>query len=206
MKELLFLATSTAILLLVAIPVLPIQAQNTDFEVEINAGEFYYARFVCSTDDVLSGDFTATVGGVDNDVDFFVFDSENYANFQGLESYTAALEYQKTAGRSWSFTVPYDDTWYVVYSNAYSWFTSKHVEGYHNLVPAETLAAQMMNTGIALSIVGVGGFALILVMAYFYRRRSSPVRVREVLLVLCPHCGYKNDQMNRACSNCGAQL
>ena len=41
-----------------------------------------------------------------------------------------------------------------------------------------------VNTGIILVVVGVGGFASILVMTYLYRRRSSPVRVREVLLVL----------------------
>ena len=85
-------------------------AQSTDFEIEVAAGEFHYYRFVCSEGDILSGSFEATVGGVTNDIDFFVFDSENYGKFAGYETYSAALQYKRTGGRTWTFTVPNEDT------------------------------------------------------------------------------------------------
>jgi len=38
---------------------------------------------------------------------------------------------------------------------------------------------------------------------------SQPVReglVREVLLVVCPHCGQRNDATKRKCDKCGASI
>lgn len=181
-------------------------AQSTDFEIEVPAGTFQHFRFVCSQDDVLSGSFTATVGGVTNDINFYVLDSENYGKFSGYDSYTAALQYQLTGGRTWTYTIPYDDTWYVVYSNTYSWFTSKHVEGSHNHEAIAEIENQMAFGTVVAVVAGVGGVAAILIIVYAYRRRAAPVRIQEVILVICPHCGYKNDQVNRNCTNCGAQL
>lgn len=32
------------------------------------------------------------------------------------------------------------------------------------------------------------------------------VTVREVVLVLCPHCNHRNDAARRTCENCGASI
>ncbi|MFW9893590.1 MAG: hypothetical protein ACFFFO_15390, partial [Candidatus Thorarchaeota archaeon] len=99
-----------------------------DIDVWIDAGTHYYVYITdAESGGTIEGDFTVTSG---NDVEFFICDADNYDKWINGQSANVYQHRSRTTTYSFEFTIPTDDTWYVVFSNEYSIITSKHLEGY----------------------------------------------------------------------------
>jgi hypothetical protein len=92
----------------------PVMIQALDVNVNLGYGEFYVVHRSASNGWRIIGEFTA-----ENTIDFAICDVGNYSKW--LNNQTPLL-YEHYVGTSYSlnFTVPYDDDWYVVFSNGYS--------------------------------------------------------------------------------------
>jgi hypothetical protein len=110
-------------------PILSPQATATH-EIVVNAHDWESFPLQCYAGDTLSGEFMITHNGelfpgdqteYDNwllgGIDFFVFDEENYSLWVDGSSATPLLEDPGLEELTWSIEIPYNDVWYVVYSN-----------------------------------------------------------------------------------------
>jgi len=104
--------------------------QIADNKFLINAHDYASFAIICSDGDILSGEFKITHNGelfpgdqteYDNwlleGIDFFVFDKGNYTSWVDGISATPLLKRQSTEELTWSVEIPYNDDWFVVYSN-----------------------------------------------------------------------------------------
>jgi hypothetical protein len=99
-------------------------------ELVIGAHDWEAFPIQCYAGDTLSGEFQITHNGelfpgdqteYDNfqlgGIDFFVFDEVNYSFWVSGSSATSLLERPDLEELTWSTEIPYDDVWYIVYSN-----------------------------------------------------------------------------------------
>ncbi|MGD9397886.1 MAG: hypothetical protein PVJ05_15725 [Candidatus Thorarchaeota archaeon] len=99
-------------------------------EIVVNAHDWESFSIHCISGDILSGEFLITHNGelfpgdqteYDNwlleGIDFFVFDEENYGLWVEGSSATPLLVGLGLQEHTWSIEIPYDDVWYIVYSN-----------------------------------------------------------------------------------------
>ncbi|MHA2024845.1 MAG: hypothetical protein ACW98U_02995 [Candidatus Thorarchaeota archaeon] len=99
-------------------------------EIVINPHDWDSFPIACSAGDTLSGEFLITHNGelfpgdqteYDNwllgGIDFYVFDEENYSSWVEGSFATPLLERLGLQELTWSIEIPYNDVWYVVYSN-----------------------------------------------------------------------------------------
>ncbi|MHA1964143.1 MAG: hypothetical protein ACXACG_02895 [Candidatus Thorarchaeota archaeon] len=99
-------------------------------KIVIDAHDWESFPIQCYTGDTLSGEFMITHNGelfpgdqteYDNwllgGIDFLVFDEENYSSWVEGSSAIPLLEGSGLEELTWSIEIPYDDVWYVVYSN-----------------------------------------------------------------------------------------
>ncbi|MDH5782701.1 MAG: emp24/gp25L/p24 family protein [Candidatus Bathyarchaeota archaeon] len=68
--------------------------------------------------------FEVTSGG-NLDVDFFVADETNYWKWRAGETADVYLSRSRATSLDVNWTVPYNDTWYFVWDNSFSWITAK---------------------------------------------------------------------------------
>jgi hypothetical protein len=186
-----------------------IPAESMDFWVDVISWHAkYYSS--CEEDATISGNFEVTSG---SDIDFFICDSENYDKWCNLEDATAYNIKYNIGSLDFSFTVPADGRWYIVFVND-AWLTRKHIEGniyYHAPQSAE------YNPIVGLAILGgVGGFALVFVILYkLFHTEQKPqpqVPIRRYVetsqppqtqFMYCPHCGKPVHSTMKFCPNCG---
>jgi hypothetical protein len=102
--------SSVTLLVLFLIPVF-VQAFSIDRD--LGVGEFYAAYRNASTGWRIEGSFS-----VSNDIEFFFCDADNYTKWKRDETVVLYEHSEETTGQTFNFTVPYDSTWYVVFSNA----------------------------------------------------------------------------------------
>lgn len=99
-------------------------------DIVINAHDWESIPIQCYAGDTLSGEFRITHNGelfpgdqteYDNwllgGIDFFVFDEENYSSWVEGSQAAPLLERSGLEELTWSIEIPYNDVWYVVYSN-----------------------------------------------------------------------------------------
>jgi len=99
-------------------------------EIVINAHDWESVPIQCYAGDTLSGEFLITHNGelfpgdqteYDNwllgGIDFSIFDEENYSSWVEGSFATPLLERPGLQQLTWSVEIPYNDVWYVVYSN-----------------------------------------------------------------------------------------
>jgi len=103
-------------------------ADDYVFEIdETIAADQHYAVYVDKdSGDGVYGSFTVTSG---NDIDFFICNDAEYDKWESGETASVYHLQEKVGEYSFTFRIPYSDTWYFVYSNEYSILTSKVVEG-----------------------------------------------------------------------------
>jgi hypothetical protein len=101
--------SSVTLLVLFLIPVF-VQAFSIDRD--LGVGEFYVAYRNANTGWRIEGSFS-----VSNDIEFFICDADNYTRWKRQESVFLFEHSEQTTGQIFNFTVPYDSTWYVVFSN-----------------------------------------------------------------------------------------
>lgn len=108
--------------------------------ITVHAGEFYdvpiHLRDIMQ-DVVLSGSFTAS-GGSGNDIEVFVLSQADFTNWQNGHSYSALYSSGRvtTAGFNVSLPTPsvgQTSDYHVVYSNTFSWISTKQVNTTVNL-------------------------------------------------------------------------
>lgn len=130
---------------------------DTHRTANLQGGDLIHIYFVCTS-------------GGNMDVDFFVMDELNYFKWKAGESCSAQISLSRATGCERDFTVPYDETWYFVWDNSFSWITQKGVTTtitknwneiayrdvtvYHTVVPSE-YASYIEYLGIALVLVGI---------------------------------------------------
>jgi len=126
------------------------------------------------TANLVSGDlihiyFLGTSGG-NRDVDFYVMDELNYFKWKAGESYSSEISLSRVTRYDKDFTVPYDNNWYFVWDNSFSWITQKGVTAtitknwdeiayrditvYHTVVPSG-YSTYVEYLGIALVLAGI---------------------------------------------------
>jgi hypothetical protein len=109
--------------------VLTLQASATH-DIVIDAYTWESFSVQCNRGDTLSGEFIVTRNGelfpgdqteYDNwlldGINFFVFDEENYGLWVEGLSADSMLEGVSLEELTWSIEIPYNDVWYIVYSN-----------------------------------------------------------------------------------------
>jgi hypothetical protein len=97
-----------------------------DIDVWIDGLSWYSYYFSgCDEGGLLYGSFEVTSG---SDIDFFICDRATYNSFADGYSVTVYNLRENVGSLSYSFNIPEDGTWHVVYRNE-AWFTRKHIEG-----------------------------------------------------------------------------
>jgi hypothetical protein len=180
----------------------------------IDAGNYYTISSAAGEGWTIEGDFEVTSG---NDIAFFICDADNLDRWSNGQSSVGYEVRDRTTFYEFEFEVPYEDTWYVVLSNHYSFFTSKHVEGTVNFIgPAAALSSNpFVVTGLI--IAGLGFVALILIglsramkmgdakpSADYPTGVQAAPRSGQALPGTCRFCGKTGISPNaHFCPNCG---
>jgi len=99
---------------LLAFFLLPMGIQAHEIDVNLGYGQFYAVHRNASNGWRIVGTFSA-----DFTIEFAICDSGNYSRW--LNNQTPLLyEHSEASSLSFNFTVPYDDDWYVIFSNTLS--------------------------------------------------------------------------------------
>jgi len=101
-----------ASIILTVIFLLPIIGQAYSIDRNLGVGEYFAAYRDANTGWRIEGSFSAS-----RDVEFFICDASNYTRWTRNESVISFEHSEATSGQSFNFTIPYDSTWYVVFSN-----------------------------------------------------------------------------------------
>ncbi len=99
-------------------------------ELVLDAHDWEAIPLQCYAGDTLSGEFIITHNGelfpgdqteYDNwqlgGIDFFIFDEENYSSWVEGSLAIPVLKHSGIEELTWNIEIPYNDMWYVVYSN-----------------------------------------------------------------------------------------
>lgn len=176
------------IVMLLVLFLLPVLAQGFDIDRTLGAGEYYAVYRNASAGWRIEGSFS-----VNNDIEFFICDADNYTRWQRQESVSLFEHSVETTGQMFNFTIPYDSIWYVVFSNVQSQdVISLEAELYY-IDQSDTTQTQV--TGITQSTIltpmFIGFLLAILVvclLGIWLSRRSEPhpaVRYEEILPKPC---------------------
>jgi hypothetical protein len=98
--------------MLIVLFLLPIGAGAFSIDRDLSAGEFYSAFRDADTGWRIEGSFTAN-----RNIEFFICDMNNFTSWTKNESVSYFEHSEATTGQSFNFTIPYNSTWYVVFSN-----------------------------------------------------------------------------------------
>jgi hypothetical protein len=98
--------------MLLVLFLLPVFVQGFSVDRNLGAGEFYTAYRNAETGWRIEGSFS-----VNRDIEFFICDEDNYTRWKRHETVILHEHSEETTGQTFNFTIPYDSTWYVVFSN-----------------------------------------------------------------------------------------
>ena len=169
---------------------------------------FWYSG--CESGDSIYGDFEVTSGG---DIDFFICDQDNYDLYDTGHTASVYQKHDNWGSLTWSFTVPAAGTWHVVFSNADSLFTSKHIVGhiYHSSAAANSdwSGASVVAALVVIAVV-IALFKRIGKAEEEGKSQGEPTQltgpVQQVQAGFCPFCGAPRLPPNAAfCAHCGRQ-
>ena len=99
-------------IMLIVLFLLPIFVEAFSVDRDLGIGEYYAAYRTADVGWRIEGSFS-----VDNDIEFFICDANNYTRWNRQDTVLFFEHSETTSGQSFNFTVPYDSTWYVVFSN-----------------------------------------------------------------------------------------
>ena len=93
----------------------PLGADAFDIERNLGVGEFFAAYSIAGTGWRIEGSFSTN-----RDIEFFICDSSNYTRWNRNENIIHFEHSEETSGKAFNFTVPYNSSWYVIFSNLQS--------------------------------------------------------------------------------------
>ncbi len=188
-----------------------------DVDIWINALSYYsYYYTDCKTGGRIYGSFDVTYG---TDIGFFICDRAAYNSWTGGSSVSVYEKHPDVGSLSYSFSLPYDGIWHIVFYND-DLFFSRCIEG---TVYYTSPAAQ---DGSLMLLLVIGGLAVLAVIAIAgsrhakhktqpvipsgqgyspqqYARSSQPV----TQIVYCPSCGAaRRSPQDKFCATCGRPL
>ena len=99
-------------IMLIVLFLLPVFVGAFSIDSNLSVGEFYTAYRNADAGWRIEGSFTSS-----RDIEFFICDANNYTRWTRNESVLFFEHNEETTGQSFNFTIPYDSTWYVVFSN-----------------------------------------------------------------------------------------
>lgn len=98
--------------------------------ITVTAGNYYDASFSVDTstmhDVTVLGSFTAS-GGSGNDVEVFIMDDTNFTNWKNGHSYAAIYTSGRVTTDSINVAITASGNYHLVYSNTFSWISTKTV-------------------------------------------------------------------------------
>jgi hypothetical protein len=173
-----------AIILLVFF-LLPTGIQAHDIEVNLGYGQFYVVHRNASVAWRVVGDFSA-----ERAIEFAICDAGNYSNWLNNQT-TSLFEHYEVADHSFNFKVPYDDDWYVIFSNTLSAATNNlNAEVYYidqngtTQTQLTTLVQSLVVTPFFVGLlVMVTGICLLGIWCARRKERQPAVRYEELLSV-----------------------
>ena len=186
---------------------------KSKIDIWIDALSFYVFYGNYEEDGVFYVDFEVTFG---TDVDFYICDSSEYTKMVDGQSYYAYDIHENVGSLSTSFTVPYDDTWYIIFSNDDLLFR-RHVEGSLSYsAPRDTSSiADTAIISIFVIMATVGICLLAYVTGYIKTQNNTgqatsnnrTTKTTEKWGTYCPNCGYRGiTPADQFCRKCGHRL
>jgi hypothetical protein len=173
----------TCISLLVVF-LLPVFTHAFDIDRNLGVGEFYAAYRDAAVGWRIEGSFS-----VNHDVEFFICDADNYTRWKRHDSTVLYEHNVESVGQSFNFTVPYNSTWYVVFSNVQSQSVISLEAELHYIDQSDIVQTQVSWTSQStiLTPMFIGFLMLIPVICLFgvwISRKSEPfpaVKYDEIL-------------------------
>ena len=203
-----------------------IAIDDPDYIEVIGPGNAIYFTFDLEENDELIIEFEVTAGA-NQDVDFYILNSENYDKWLNSESFSYYIFRNRAVYATINFMAPDDDTFYVIFSNSFSIITSKTVEivfvitYYSDTANGEGIPSIMLEWPLLIIVAVVIVIILIFLIIRYYKRQIP----REVLIsekqeiqpevqniqisekIFCSLCGAEIlDETGDYCSKCGGSL
>ncbi|MFW9957830.1 MAG: hypothetical protein ACFFCT_07165 [Candidatus Odinarchaeota archaeon] len=172
-------------IVLLGIFLLPMGVYAHDIDVNLGYGQFYTVHRNASSGWRIVGTFSAEIT-----IEFAICDSGNYSRW--LNNQTSLLyEHIEATSHSLNFTVPYDDDWYVIFSNTNSAATiNLHAEIYYidQTGTTQTQITTYVQSSIVTPffvgiLVGITGICLLGIWSSRRKDRQPAVRYEELLSV-----------------------
>lgn len=162
------------------------------------------------------------IDGGNKDVDFYILDSVNFNKWDNSESFTYLVYRNRALYANINFVVPNNDTFYVIFSNSFSFITSKTVEIDFTINFESNNGVDFPMVVILVIIIPVAVIIVLGSLIFIYKRRKTPKevyiskkqeRIAEVQKdrisekVVCQLCGEEIlDEEGEYCSKCGGDL
>ena len=135
---------------------------SKSFSINCYAGDTLSGEFVIvHNGELFPGDQTEYDNWLLGGIDFFVFDEENYSLWVEGSSATPLLERPGLQELTWSIEIPYNDVWYVVYSNDNLFM--KEIEG--------SIIRSGPNDLLILLIALVGSAAILSLILFLWKKK-----------------------------------
>jgi len=99
-------------IILAVIFLLPVIGQAYSVDRDLGVGEYLAVFRDANTGWRIEGSFSAS-----RDIEFFICDANNYTRWTRNESVISFEHSEATSVQLFNFTIPYDSTWYVIFSN-----------------------------------------------------------------------------------------
>ncbi|MFX1564291.1 MAG: emp24/gp25L/p24 family protein [Promethearchaeota archaeon] len=147
-----------------------------------------------------------TAGG-NKDIDFYIFDQENYALWSsGYTAYADAI-HQRIVSWSGEFQFPDSGFWYFVFSNWFSLTSTKTVQMTIDLYQWQDTFLILLIAGTVILVV-VGVIAVVVFLVH-QKKKAEPTtheRAQVPITRFCPHCRAMLKGDESFCGNCGSKL
>lgn len=206
------------ILVLLSILLLPLNAaaltqidynfSTSDHDIWVEPLGSYAIYLDCEEGDYVSGEFEVVSG---SDIDFFLFDEENYNKFIAREDSEAIRISHNVGSLTWSVYIVEDGRYYATYRND-NLFTRKHIEGSIEINSQSIPSLSLIAFLLALCI---GGVVLCIICQ---RANQSQKQIQHdaqqgyqvrptTQFIFCPYCGKGGLASGmRYCPSCGNQI
>ncbi len=162
----------------------PVFANAFSIDRDLGIGEFYTAYRDANTGWRIEGSFSAS-----RDIEFFICDADNYTRWGRYQSVILHEHSEGTTGQTFNFTIPYNSTWYVVFSNVQSQDVNSLEAELYFIDQSDSVQTQVawvsQNTILTPPLIGVLLLIpFICLLGVWLSRRGKPfpaVRYEEIL-------------------------
>jgi len=171
--------------------------------IPVKAGSSVPRAFHIPADADVSGEIT-TVSGGNLDIDFYVFDKNNYDNWitnQANNRYVYI--YRAGSGSHFSFRTDKEDDYYFVFSNPQLLFGSDRSITWSASYEYNPYAPYAVPLLVLLVLVGTA-----LVTGTYYAEQRQKIRAQQKMekLRTCPNCNEKVSIEKTICPHCGFDI